>query len=389
MKGKRVVQVLVLLLGLLLGVSAFLYAEAEAPADAPPPIEAPVVREGDFAIELAQSLGITATDDETEAETRLSEFGISPKNGWVADYPVTPDILGELKKAVSDAARARKLSMNEAEALKALRETAEGLGLRVVPAAPNEMGQAGEQNQPASPNQPEANNYYPGGAPPVITYYMPPPYYYGMYTWVGYPFWWGAYWFPGYYILNDFHCIRVRDHHYRHPHHHNGHAYISNHIHSPDHRVIRIDPIRRPTEPHFGGIGYTHRPGLTAGPWNEPPRPKVFGDRQNTGAKVSNPTAAPPPRSGALRPASGTGRITVPNFRNSHSQAAPHIGTARVPSQPTVRAPAPPQRPNNTAPQPRITARPPALRNVHWTQPSASPTRATGGGAGFGGQSRR
>jgi hypothetical protein len=60
----------------------------------PPPIAAPLIREGTLAVRLQAGLAIGMTGDEIEAENRLADAGISPRNGWIADYPVTPDIIG-------------------------------------------------------------------------------------------------------------------------------------------------------------------------------------------------------------------------------------------------------------------------------------------------------
>ena len=75
-------------------------AVTQAQSGGPPPIEQQLVREGEFAVRLASTLGVSAAADEVEAESRLGEVGITPRNGWIADYPVTPDIVGELQKAV-------------------------------------------------------------------------------------------------------------------------------------------------------------------------------------------------------------------------------------------------------------------------------------------------
>lgn len=90
----------------LLSIPAAVFAQAQSqlPAQSPPPIGTPLVREGDFAVRLAPALGISTTNDEIEAESRLGEIGISPRNGWIADYPVTPDVLGELQAGVAAAA---------------------------------------------------------------------------------------------------------------------------------------------------------------------------------------------------------------------------------------------------------------------------------------------
>ena len=84
-----------------------------AQPEGPPPIGGPLVREGDFAVRLLSALDLGTTDDEVEAETRLGEVGIIPRNGWIADYPVTPDVLGELQKAVVDAASSRKIPVEQ------------------------------------------------------------------------------------------------------------------------------------------------------------------------------------------------------------------------------------------------------------------------------------
>jgi len=114
---KRLSQRLIILLtvGLFLLLPAVV---THAQSENPPPIEQQLVREGDFAVWLASALGISATDEEVEAESRLGEVGITPRNGWIADYPVTPDIIGELQKAVGAAADAGKLSVGRDEALK-------------------------------------------------------------------------------------------------------------------------------------------------------------------------------------------------------------------------------------------------------------------------------
>src|SRR5512136_950432 len=83
----------------------------------PPPIAQQLVREGDFALRLESALGLEKSADEAGAESRLGEVGILPRNGWIADYPVTPDILGELQKAVGEAADAGKITLSRNEAL--------------------------------------------------------------------------------------------------------------------------------------------------------------------------------------------------------------------------------------------------------------------------------
>ncbi|MBI5100452.1 MAG: hypothetical protein HZB33_01255, partial [Nitrospirae bacterium] len=81
------VYALVISLGLVVGD---VYSE-------PPPVSAPLIREGAFALKLAEALGLGHPESEVEAESMLGAAGVAPRNGWIADYPVTPDIIGELR----------------------------------------------------------------------------------------------------------------------------------------------------------------------------------------------------------------------------------------------------------------------------------------------------
>jgi hypothetical protein len=62
-----------------------------------------MVRQGDFALSLVEVLELGKAYSETQAQEMLAELGIEPKNGWVSDYPMTPDIIGELQDAVGRA----------------------------------------------------------------------------------------------------------------------------------------------------------------------------------------------------------------------------------------------------------------------------------------------
>jgi hypothetical protein len=124
--------------GALLGLTTLLIpvmidAQPVRAQASPPPIAAPLVREGAFAVKLQVGLAVGMTDDEVEAENRLADVGISPRNGWIADYPVTPDIIGELQQAVSDAADSGKVSFSRDEALQRLNRTLSESGLSITP----------------------------------------------------------------------------------------------------------------------------------------------------------------------------------------------------------------------------------------------------------------
>src|SRR4030067_1646348 len=97
MRKLFIVIVTVALLTLPLGV----YAQSDQMPSGAPPVAQTLIREGDFAVKLAEALKIGTAKNEVEAETMLGSSGISPKNGWIADYPVTPDIIGELQSAVA------------------------------------------------------------------------------------------------------------------------------------------------------------------------------------------------------------------------------------------------------------------------------------------------
>ena len=203
----------------------------------PPPVGGPLVREGDFAVRLLYALDLGSTDDEVEAETRLAEVGIIPRNGWIADYPVTPDILGELQRSVVDAASSRKISLSRAEALKRINAVSgHNFELSVSPYA---GGQTSSPEPPAEgyANPEEINNYYAYEDAPVYTVYTPPPDFYYLYVWVPYPFWCRGFWFPGFFVLHDFH---------RHFVVHNRVKFVSNHFNDvKSNRAFRVDPRMR------------------------------------------------------------------------------------------------------------------------------------------------
>jgi len=230
------------------------HAQSEEASVAPPPIGQQLVREGTFALKLASAFSLEASLDEAEAESRLGEVGIMPLNGWIADYPVTPDILAELQKSVLDAADSGKLAANREEAIKKFEEVKAELGLFIEP---HSDGATYPSNPPKYENYPDPtviNNYYTEQGPPVVTYYAPPPAYYYLYGWVPSPFWWSGFWFPGFFVLNDFHRTVFI---------HNRAFFVSNHFNDIRRsRVFRIDPAERFRGRTFAGIGVTHSRGF-------------------------------------------------------------------------------------------------------------------------------
>jgi len=224
-------------LALLVMSSPAAYPQAKQTSNTPPPVAPDLVREGDFAIRLVSGLEIGTAENETEAETMLASAGIAPKNGWISDYPVTPDILGELEDAVAAAADSNRLPMDKDEALETLATVSADLGLSVVA---HTSGEYAEAPPPASPQytQPTViNNYYYREGPPVVTYYPPPPDYLYLYAWVPYPFWCSRFFFSGFFILHDFHKVSII---------HKRVVVVSNHFfHRGHRRFFRVDPVKR------------------------------------------------------------------------------------------------------------------------------------------------
>jgi hypothetical protein len=211
------------------------YPQANQTTTTPPPVASILVREGDFASRLVNALEIGTAANETEAEAMLAAAGIAPKNGWISDYPITPDILGELRDALAAAADSNRLLMDEDEALAALDRVSVDVGLYVLSDA---SGEYAETPLPASPQYTEPtviNNYYYNEGPPVVTYYPPPPAYLYLYAWVPYPFWCSGFSFSGFFILHDFHKVSVV---------HKRVVAVSNHVFHR-HRFYNIDPVKR------------------------------------------------------------------------------------------------------------------------------------------------
>jgi hypothetical protein len=223
-------------LALIIISSPAAYPQAERTTQNPPPVAPTLVREGDFAISLVSALDMGTTENETEAETLLASAGIAPKNGWISDYPVTPDILGELRDAVAAAADSYRISMDKTEALEILDSVSADLGLSVLS---QEYGETPPSTAAVSQyTEPTViNNYYYREGPPVVTYYPPPPDYLYLYAWVPYPFWCNSFFFSGYFILHDFHKVVGIG---------NRTVVVSNHFfHRHHRRFYKIDPVKR------------------------------------------------------------------------------------------------------------------------------------------------
>jgi hypothetical protein len=224
---------------MLLIIPSLAPAATEQRSTGPPPIEQQLVREGDFAVKLVFALGVGVARDEAEAESRLAEIGIMPKSGWIADYPVTPDISDEVRNSVIAAADSGKLSMSRDKAMQVFDDTLAEVGLPLAPYTGDSdyVSAAAPVENYQDPTV--INNYYYTEGPPVVTYYAPPPAYDYLYSWVPYPFWTAGFLFTGFFVLNDFHRP-VFLHHHHHKHH--GSVFVSNHFRDGrTHKFFRID----------------------------------------------------------------------------------------------------------------------------------------------------
>jgi hypothetical protein len=211
-----------------------------------PPVAQPLVREGDFAIKLAAELDLGNPTDEAIAEKMLTEAGVVPSNGWLSDYPVTPEIVGQLQSSIAKAASEGKLPMTADEATRGLYSLTRQMSLPTPAGSENELSPGSSQPPAVQSNPTVINNYYSEEGPPIVTYYPPPYYYAYLYNWVPYPVFWFGFWFPGFYICHSFTTVvvtRVGDF----DHGHGGrHGIVSNRVIDPiTRRVARVDPITR------------------------------------------------------------------------------------------------------------------------------------------------
>ena len=221
----------------LLFVPLVVYAESGKQASNPPPVAPALVREGDFASKLAGALNMGTPKNETEAESMLSGAGIAPRNGWISDYPMTPDVIVEVQKATGDAADGKRLALGKEEALKAFRTTALELEIPMIAEGPSGYAEGPPPTAPQYTDSSVVDNYYYDEGPPVYSYYPPPWDYAYLYAWVPYPFYWTGFFFPGFFILNDFdRCFFV----------HGRSFVVSNHFFDHDHhRFSTVNPVNR------------------------------------------------------------------------------------------------------------------------------------------------
>jgi hypothetical protein len=233
---------------------AVIHAQSEINKPGFPTIAQQLVREGTFAVKLHSALDLGTAKDEVDAEIRLGEAGIMPHNGWIADYPVTPDIIGELYESLRNAAKSGRIRINMDGALTRFDNVSAYFGMPVKPRIMDKIGKTLPADAERFPNTKAIKNYYSTTGPPVVTFFAPPSDYYRMYSWIPYPFWWHDIRFPGFFILNNFHrTIFVNDRV----------EFVSNRFRDfRAHKVFRIRPAARFNGKTFAGIGVSDKRGF-------------------------------------------------------------------------------------------------------------------------------
>jgi len=403
-------------------------------------VEQALVPEGVFAIQLMEALKMGSTQDEVQAESQLSAIGIGPKNGWIAGYPMTPPAMVEIEKSVAAAAEGGKLRMSKDEALRAVADLKTRLGLNINPeggsppptaakgaagstiiyrytdrggvihftdqyeSIPTEYRHRVEMiretvRPPASGEPPEqemqtptipgpapevVNNYYYDYGPPVVTYYPPPQPYYYLYSWVPYPFWWGAgFYYSGYYVLHDFR---------RHVGHHGKPYVCTNHVNHHN-RWYHVNPQTRGLQ-NSSMAGRVSSPQVFNSPSVQSSARTIVGHSGNRPA-FANPQAQP--RLAAPTAGAAVNRFQAPPRPTTQQRATPNpvSGTGNN----FVRSAAPPARTFSPPPartftphstggsvftpsSPRVAGAPPAAA-MH--APVYSAPGASGRGGSFGG----
>ncbi|HIJ76077.1 MAG TPA: hypothetical protein HPP81_05115 [Deltaproteobacteria bacterium] len=289
---KRVLVILFVAAGLVLAPYTG-SVNAQSSTSKRPPIEQPLVSEGEFAVELATALNLTSSHDEAAAENSLAAINIAPRNGWISDYPMTPDIIAEVRESTARSASSGSLSLSEADAARAVDSVSIAMHLPIKVAGEKYTDESSssseyQSNQAAPPPEvseyetpADVEQYYDENGPPIVSYYPPPWEYDYLYAWVPWPFWWDGFGFGGYFILNDFH---------RHHHHH----WFTNHVRNADGTVSRVNAVTRATgrgTGHSSTLSRTNRPtqGSRLGSANAQAGARAIMNRQN---ELRNPVAA-------------------------------------------------------------------------------------------------
>jgi hypothetical protein len=132
---------------------------SEQNGSVPPPISQPLIREGDFAMKLVSALNLGTAYTGADAESILASAGITPKNGCISDYPVTPVVIGQLQQPIETAASTGTLPMDSGQAINAFQTLVADEGLPIQIASGTSPG-ARTTNYGEYSNPSVINNYY-------------------------------------------------------------------------------------------------------------------------------------------------------------------------------------------------------------------------------------
>lgn len=220
-----------LLVVLLAVCSIFLPLDAESDYSDSSSLAPPLVREGEFAIQLVEVLGIGPATSEYEAGEILVEVGILPEEAWAPDDYITPEFIGALGDSIGEAADTGRIWMSRDEAMEALYSLLVEFGLPI----PDEFSNRYVIGDPPYSDQycdhRTVIRHYSRYSPPKITYCRPPYDYYDRYVWVPYGLWWYGHYYSGYYIFYHLHLAIHRHHHFHHNHEHHKHHKQHKHRH--------------------------------------------------------------------------------------------------------------------------------------------------------------
>ena len=122
-----------------------------------------LAREGDFAIKLAEVLKLGTARTRLKQRTCWLQPVSHRKNGWIADYPLTPDIIGEVRTSISLALDSRKIAMKKDEA---------SLAVQVLIDNQRKLQDSASQEQTS-----EYGDYLSASHEAYDPYYSPEPYY--------------------------------------------------------------------------------------------------------------------------------------------------------------------------------------------------------------------
>lgn len=193
MKGKS------FLIGLLAACLLLPALTETVKADSLPPIAAPLVRQGTFAVSLSASLGLSA-GSEAAAINNLSQIGIIPRGGWSAGSLVTPALIGELQNSIFLAARSGQLLISGNKVVSRFNNVRHQMGLPIFPvkaSARSAFLNAGV----VSPSQ--INSFFIKNGPPLMTFFPPPSKFSNLFAFTPCPFVCSNVFFPGFFVRQD------------------------------------------------------------------------------------------------------------------------------------------------------------------------------------------